>query len=134
VIRLLRRITVDPGSERRWTTQFLFPIGPAALYEAILEKGDGFERTSRVFTRTGELAYLMLSRASEPLRARIRERLSPSFEYGTSRNRLVMRLISSREPDRGDMKGGTYLPYKTHPAYDRMAQDVATILSLNLPD
>jgi hypothetical protein len=134
VVRLLRRITVDPGSERGWTTQFLYPIGPAALYEAILEKGDGFERTRRVFTRTGEIAYLMLSRASEPLRAKIRNRLAPSFDAATSRNRLVMRLISSPEPDRGEMKGGTYLPYKSHPAFDRMAEDVAAILSLNLPD
>ena len=125
VVRLLRRITVDPGSERSWTTQFVFPIGPAALYEAILEKGEGFERTRRVFTRTGELAYLMLSRASEPLRARIRERLAPSFDPNTSRNKLVLRLISSPEPDRGDSKGGTYLPYKKHPAFDRMAEDVA---------
>lgn len=134
VVRLLRRITVDPGSERSWTTQFVFPIGPAALYEAILEKGEGFERTRRVFTRTGELAYLMLSRASEPLRARIRESLAPSFEPNTARNKLVLRLISSPEPDRGDLKGGTYLPYKKHPAFDRMAEDVAAILSLNLPD
>ena len=134
VVRLLRRITVDPGSERSWTTQFVFPIGPAALYEAILEKGEGFERTRRVFTRTGELAYLMLSRASEPLRARIREKLAPSFEPNTSRNKLVLRLISSSEPDRGDLKGGTYLPYKRHPAFDRMAEDVAAILSLDLPD
>jgi len=134
VVRLLRRIALDPGSERSWTTQFLFPIGPAALYEAILPKGDGFERTRRVFTRTGEIAYLMLTRASADLRAKIRERLAPSFDPNTSRNRLVMRLISSEEPDRGDLKGATYLPYKIHPAFDRMAKDVAVILSLNLPD
>jgi hypothetical protein len=134
VVRLLRRITVDPGSERGWTTQFLYPIGPAALYEAILEKGDGFERTRRVFTRTGEVAYLMLSRASEPLRAKIRNRISPSFDPETSRNRLILRLISSPEPDRGETKGGTYLPYRVHPAFDRMAEDVAAILSLKLPD
>jgi len=134
VIRLLRRITVDPGSERSWTMQFIFPIGPAALYEAILEKGDGFERVRRGFTRTGEIAYLMLTRAPEPLRAKIRERLAPSFEQNTSRNRLLMRLISTPEPDRGDMKGATYLPYKTHPAFNRMAEDVAAILSLNLPN
>jgi hypothetical protein len=134
VVRLLRRITVDPASERSWTMQFLFPIGPAALYEAIYEKGEGFEQTRRVFTRTGEIAYLMLSRASEPLRAKIRERLAPSFESNTSRNQLVMRLISLTEPDRGEMKGGTYLPYKTHPAFERMAEDVAAILTLNLPD
>ena len=28
----------------------------------------------------GEIAYLMLSRASEPLRAKIRNRLTPSFD------------------------------------------------------
>jgi hypothetical protein len=134
VVRLLRRIAADPGSERSWTMQFLFPIGPAALYEALYEKRESFEQTRRVFTRTGEVAYLMLSRADELLRARIRERLAPSFEPGTSRNRLVLRLISSTEPDRGDMKGGTYLPYKTHPAFNRMAEDVAAILSLHLPD
>ncbi|MHC1763384.1 MAG: hypothetical protein AB9869_03615 [Verrucomicrobiia bacterium] len=134
VIRLLRRITLDPGSDRGWTTQFIFPIGPAALYEAILPKGEGFERTRRVFTRTGEIAYLMLSRASESLRDKIRERLAPSFDPTTSRNRLLMRLISPTEPDRGDLKGGTYLPYKRHPAFDRMATDVAAILSLQLPD
>lgn len=134
VVRLLRRITVDPGSERSWTTQFVFPIGPAALYEAILEKGEGFERTRRVFTRTGELAYLMFTRAPEALRAKIRDRLRPLFDPNTSRNKVVMRLISSPEPDRGDMKGGTYLPYKTHPAFNRMAEDVAAILALNLPD
>jgi hypothetical protein len=135
VIRLLRRITLDPGSERSWTTQFVFPVGPAALYEAVLPRGDsGFERTRRVFTRTGEIAYLMLTRSAQALRDRIRERLAPSFDPNTSRNRLVMRLISSPDPDRGDQKGGTYLPYKNHPAFDRMAKDVAAVLSLNLPD
>ena len=54
----------------------------------------------------------MLSRASESLRGRIRERLIPWFDPNTSRNKLVLRLISSPEPDRGDPKGGTYLPYK----------------------
>ena len=134
VVRLLRRITLEPGAERGWTTQFIFPIGPAALYEALGEKGERFERNRVIFTRTGELAYLMLTRASESLRVRIRELLAPSFDPTTSRNRLLMRLISSPEPDRGDTKGGTYLPYKTHPAFDRMAEDVVAVLSLNLPD
>lgn len=134
VVCLLRRITVDPGTERSWTTQFVFPIGPAALYEALLEKGEGFERTRRVFTRTGELAYLMLTRASEPLRNQLREGLKPSFDTQTSRNKLVLRLLSSPEPDPGDRKGGTYLPYKHHPAFDRMAEDLAAILNLQLPD
>lgn len=134
VVRLLRRISMEPGTERGWTTQFIFPIGPAALYEALGEKGDGFERNRVVFTRTGELAYLMLSRASESLRKKIRGHLASSFDPKSSRNRLLMRLMSEPEPDKGDRKGGTYLPYKTHPAYDRLAEDIKAILSLNLPD
>ena len=135
VVQLLRNIKLDESSERGWTTQFIFPIGPAALYEALLvrESGD-FERTRRVFTRTGEIAYLMLSRASDPLRSRLRAGLAPSFRSDGARNQLLMTLISTPEPDRGASKGGTYLPYKQHPAYDRLAEDVAAILELGLPD
>lgn len=76
----------------------------------------------------------MLSRASASLRERISSRLIPSFNPKTSRNGLIMRLISDSKPDSGPRKGGTYLPYKTHPAFDRMAEDIAAILDLNLPD
>lgn len=134
VVRLLRNITIDPGSERRWTTQFIFPVGPAALYEVLLETEDDFESTRRVFTRTGEFAYLMLTRASEVLRNRIKTGLAPSLESELARNKLILRLLSTTEPDRGKDKGGTYLPYRSHPAYDRMAEDVAAILDLGLPD
>ena len=134
VVRLLRNITIDPGSERAWTTQFIFPVGPAALYEALLEKGEGFERTRRVFTRTGELAYLMLTRASESLRNRVKAGLMPSLDPDGARNKLILCLLSSDDPDRGPKKGGTYLPYKSHPTYDRMAEDMAAILDLGLPN
>ena len=134
IVRLLRNITMDPGADRGWTTQFIFPIGPAALYEALGEKGDGFERNHVLFTRTGELAYLMLTRASQPVRDRIRKGLAPLFDTNSARNRLVMRLIKPAVPDLGDRKGGTYLPYKSHPSFERMAEDVAAILNLKLPD
>lgn len=134
VVRLLRNVVVDPGSERQWTTQFIFPIGPAALYEVLLEKGDDFESTRRVFTRTGELAYLMLSRASEHLRSRIRDGLIPSLVSNGARNKLILRLFLTGESDPGREKGGSYLPYKTHPAFDRMAEDIAAIFELGLPD
>jgi len=44
------------------------------------------------------------------------------------------RKRSSATPDLGDLKGASYLPQKKHPAFDRMAEDIAAILSLNLPD
>lgn len=130
-VTLLRRITMDPGSGRTWTRQLLFPIGPAALYEP---SSENLERDRVLFTRTGELAYLMLSRASEPLRLSLVEKLSPLFDKSTIRNKLLTSLLPSTDPERASMKGGTYLPYKWHPAFDRLAEDILSLLSLGLPD
>lgn len=134
VVRLLRRITLEPGSDRSWTTQFPFPIGPAAMFEALAEKKGGFDRVRVFFTRTGELAYLLLTRADESYRTELRQRLEPLFNSDTARNRLLLRLISSPSPDLGQPKGGTYLPYRTHPAYNRFAKDLLAVLRLNLPN
>jgi hypothetical protein len=135
VVKLLRRIVMSSGTDSKWTTQFLFPIGTAAYYDALTQskKGDGFERDRSVFTRTGEIAYLMLTRSAEHLRSGIRQKLEAFFSHDTDRNRLLMRLISSDIPDCGDPKSGTYLPHKTHPAFDRFAEDVLALLSLDLP-
>jgi hypothetical protein len=136
VVKLLRNIAIDPGSDRAWTSQFIFPIGPAALYEPMQEKkaGDGLEATRRVFTRTGELAYLMLTRSSADLRARIQRGLAPSLDPEGPRNKLLLRLLESPTPDVSGDKGGTYLPYISHPAYDRMGEDIAALLELGLPN
>lgn len=130
-VSLLRHITMDPGSGRTWTRQLLFPIGPVALYEPSNER---LERDRVLFTRTGELAYLMLSRASESLRHSLAEKFSPLFDSATIRNKLLASLLPSPEPERASMKGGTYLPYKKHPAFNRLAEDVNSLLSLGLPD
>lgn len=129
VVKLLRRIVMSGGVDPKWTTQFLFPIGPAAYYEA-LDAQLGGDRS--VFTRTGEVAYLMLTRASEPLRLGIKQKLEALFCRDTDRNRLLMRLIEAEEPDKGDEKTGSYLPHKSHPAYDRFAEDILALLSLGL--
>ena len=131
-ITLLSRITMDSGSGRKWTWQLLFPIGPAALYEPCNDKD--LARDRELFTRTGEIAYLMLTRVSEPLRQSIADRLSPLFDENTSRNKLLTSLLPNSHPDKGSEKGGTYLPYKTHPAFDRLAEDIHSLLSLELPD
>ena len=131
-VALLSRIAMDPGSGRKWTWQLLFPIGPAALYEPCNDST--LTRDRGLFTRTGELAYLMLTRASEPLRHSLAEKLHPFFDPKTSRNKLLISLLPGHEPERGSEKGGTYLPYKDHPAYDRIARDILSLLSLGLPD
>ncbi len=131
-VTLLTRIVMDPGSGRKWTWQLLFPIGPAGLYEPCNDKDLARDRV--LFTRTGELAYLMLTRASQSLRQSLAERLSLLFDENTSRNKLLTSLLPGSSPDKGSEKGGTYLPYKTHPAFNRLAEDIDSLLSLGLPD
>ena len=132
VVKLLRRIVMSSGTDAKWTTQFLFPIGPAAYYEPLKLNGGHFGGDRDVFTRTGEVAYLMLTRADKHLRLGIKEKLEALFFTETDRNRLLMRLISGNKPDCGESKSASYLPYKTHPAYNRFAEDVLALLSLGL--
>lgn len=135
VVVMLRNITMDQASTRGWTYTLLFPIGPAAFYDEVAVKRDnsGFERGHTLFTRTGEIAYLMLSRSSASLREPIATYLERMFDTQAPKNLLLCRLMSDNAPDEGEEKSGTYLPYKTHPAYDRMAEDVLALFRLNLP-
>lgn len=130
IVKLIQRITFDPESSRKWTNKFLFPIGPAALYEAAGEK---FDRDRTMFTRTGEIAYLMLSRADELLRNELASHFSDLFKTNTQKNKLILSLIEGGEPTLASKKGETYLPYKKHPAFDRLAEDVLALLRLGLP-
>lgn len=64
-LELLRSSSFEARSNKRWSSKFVFPFGPDALYEDL--RIDDFGRASndrRFFARTGELLYLMLSRAS----------------------------------------------------------------------
>jgi hypothetical protein len=130
-VNLLRRIALEPAANRPWTEQFLFPIGPAALFEPVYSD---LTRNRVLFTRTGEIAYLMLSRASEPLRTSVSAKLGRLFDPSSPRNKLLLSLVAGTSPEKASMKGGAYLPYKSHPAFDRLATDIDALLSLELPD
>jgi hypothetical protein len=130
-VTLLNNIALDPGSKTKWSNKLLFPIGPAALHEVSDEK---FARDRTVFTRTGEVAYLMISRASEHLRKELSEGFTKLLEKDTARNQLVLSLCPDGPLAQGQSKGWSYLPYKTHPAYDRLAEDLNNLLKLNLPN
>ena len=129
-IELLRKLTLDAGKSSKFTNRLLFPIGPAALYEP----GDlKFVRDRTIFTRTGEIAYLMLTRASENIREELRGLLQRFLSESTSRNKLIRSLFPPGKPSRGGFKGATFLPYKEHPAFNRFAKDLIQIFSLDLP-
>ncbi len=130
IVVLLRNITLDSGSDRGWTNKRIYPIGPAALYD---ERDKNFNSTRNFFTRTGELAYLMISRASEELRKDIAEKLIQIFDPSAPKNILLLRLMSGETSDMGEEKSDTYLPHLKHPAFERMAEDIQALLQLGLP-
>ena len=135
LVLLLRNIAMDAEATRGWIYTLLYPIGPAAFYDEVSLKSNklGFTSTHVLFTRTGELAYLMLSRARHDLRIQIADFLVAAFDPKSPRNQLLLHLMADDEPDSGSEKSGTYLPYATHPAYDRLAEDVVALFRLGLP-
>ena len=65
VVHLLRTTAIEGQSNKRWTSKFVFPYGPAALYEDLNVKPQSITNDRRFFGRVGELVYLMLSRSGK---------------------------------------------------------------------
>jgi hypothetical protein len=130
-IELVQTLALESDANRKPTQRLLFPIGPAALYEP---SGTDFSRDRTLFTRTGEIAYLMLTRAKEELRLILKDEFTGFFESDTPRNKLILSLLPRPLPVRASEKTGTYLPYRQHPAYDRLAEDIINLLQLGLPN
>lgn len=131
-IELLRSSAFEARSNKRWSSKFVFPFGPDALYEDLrIDADGGASNDRRFFARTGELLYQMLSRAEngaklgDLLVARLFDRSSPM-------NRLAKAL--QFEPQHaGDARAVGYLPHATHPRFDRMCDDWLAILSRDMP-
>lgn len=132
-LELLRSSSFEARSNKRWSSKFVFPFGPDALYEDLRIDSGGASNDRRFFARTGELLYLMLSRASngQELGKKLVERL---FDANVSMNRLVQVLQGSvQSADHAKTIGQRYLPYANHPRFDRMCDDWLAILSRDLP-
>jgi hypothetical protein len=131
-IELLRSSSFEARSNKRWSSKFVFPFGPDALYEDLRVGADGAASNDRrFFARTGELLYLMLSRARNgaELGDRLVERL---FDRKAPMNRLARALQGEPDTAKADRAVG-YLPHATHPRFDRLCDDWLAILSRNMP-
>lgn len=134
-IRLLQRISLDPNSNIRWTSRFIFPIGMDAMYTDL---GEDLTREAINFKRNGEIIYLMLSRST--LANELRTGFINLLNVSKEKNRLLERLLPEnalQNPDIAKASTGNipcYLPYINHPAYNRLAEDVLSLLELDLPD
>ena len=130
VVKLLSRISIKELDARQWNHMRIYPIGPAAYYD---ERDRSFNSGRTQFTRTGELAYLMLARSTHH-KNEIKAALEKAFDTDGSKNQLLCTLMRDKKPDLSDSdKSGTYLPYKVHPSYDLLAEDVHALFHLNMP-
>lgn len=131
-IELLRSSSFESRSNKRWSSKFVFPFGPDALYEdlAINAKG-GMSNDRRFFARTGELLYLMLTRAKRgaELGDSLAERL---FDHGAPMNRLVRALQGAPQTAEEPRLSG-YLPEVANNRFDQICEDWLSILSKDMP-
>lgn len=131
-VELLRSSSFEAKSNKRWSSKFVFPFGPDAMYEDLrIDADGGASNDRRFFARSGELLYLMLCRAKRgpELGDQLVKRL---FDATAPMNRLVKALQG--QPQRaGDHRDVGYLPYQTHPRFDRLCEDWLAILSRDMP-
>src|SRR6266850_6952711 len=65
LVGMIRSANVEGSANKRWTSRFIFPFGPKALYEDIKISNSGTATRDYInFGRTGEMLYLMLCRSS----------------------------------------------------------------------
>lgn len=130
-IELLRSSAFEARSNKRWSSKFVFPFGPDALFEDLRVDSGGAANDRRFFARTGELLYLMLSRATRgpELGQKLVDRL---FNANVPMNRLVRALQGPVQPAPNPRDVG-YLPYAKNPRFDVMCDDWLAILSRDMP-
>lgn len=131
-VELLRSSSFESRSNKRWSSKFVFPFGPDALYEdlAIDAKGK-MSNDRRFFARTGELLYMMLTRAKRgtELGDLLAKRL---FDHEAPMNRLARAMQG--DPQRADdPRQSGYLPEVENPRFDRICADWLSILAKDMP-
>ncbi|MYM25504.1 hypothetical protein GTP46_23005 [Duganella sp. FT135W] len=133
-IELLRSSAFEARSNKRWSSKFVFPFGPDALYEDLrVDAKGGASNDRRFFARTGELLYLMLSRAKNGplLGQQLAERL---FDSSAPMNRLVRAMQGEPQfASQPRMIPHHHLPYSELERFDQLCDDWLAILSLDMP-
>ncbi|TIO74971.1 hypothetical protein [Mesorhizobium sp.] len=126
VVGFLQSSAIEGTSNKRWSSKFVFPFGPSALYEDAAVTASGVSTDRRFFARTGEVLYLMLCRSKRA--AELKERLlGKLFEQPTVYDRLVAALQGETQLAERE-RPGAYLPCSTHPIFDQLAEDWIAIL------
>ena len=129
LVGMLRSSTIENGSNKRWSSRFVFPFGRHALYEDLNLSTGNASREYINFGLPGELVYQMLCRSS--LADLLRPHLQKLFD-GDPCDRLLALMEPDYDEDR-QTRGNAFLPYRTHACFDELARDWLAILELGLP-
>lgn len=131
-VELLRSSSFESRSNKRWSSKFVFPFGPDALYEDLeIDSKGKMSNDRRFFARTGELLYMMLTRAKRgaELGDILAKRL---FDREAPMNRLARALQGA--PQRADdSRQSGYLPEASNARFDQICEDWLSILSKDMP-
>ena len=131
-IELLRSSSFESRSNKRWSSKFVFPFGPDALYEDLeIDARGKMSNDRRFFARTGELLYLMLTRAQKG--AQLGEILAKRlFDREAPMNKLARALQGSAQLA-DDPRMGGYLPEAKNTRFDQICEDWLSILDKDMP-
>lgn len=132
LIGLVRQTTLETTNNLRWSSRFIFPFGVNAIYSDAIVSQKTPKRDYNNFGRTGELLYLMISRArnAEALKAHF----ETFFDPAQPKNRLIGLLCADSDHRTPlELPGNSFLPYRLHPAFDRLAEDWTAVFALDLP-
>lgn len=131
-VELLRSSSFEARSNKRWSSKFVFPFGPDALYEDLeIDSKGKMSNDRRFFARTGELLYMMLTRAKRgaELGDLLAKRL---FDRDAPMNRLA-RAMQGLPQRADDSRQSGYLPEAANPRFDQICEDWLSILAKDMP-
>lgn len=131
-VELLRSSSFESRSNKRWSSKFVFPFGPDALYEDLEIDAKGkMSNDRRFFARTGELLYMMLTRAKRgaELGDTLAKRL---FDPEAPMNRLA-RVMQGTPQRAEDSRQSGYLPEAANPRFDQICDDWLSVLAKDMP-
>ena len=131
-IELLRSSSFESRSNKRWSSKFVFPFGPDALYEDLeIDSRGKMSNDRRFFARSGELLYLMLTRAKRG--AELGDILAKLlFDSGAPMNRLA-RALQGEPQHADDPRPSGYLPEAANVRFDQICEDWLAILAKDMP-
>lgn len=134
-VDLLRSAEVEPMHAKRWTSRHLQPLGDAVLFPDYAPKGDGTtgDLDRRFFRRTGEIYYLMLSRARPEIKMALEPLIAEGLFGGASHWNKIARKLQGPDARLEDAKSISansfaFLPSPRLERYDRLAEDWISIL------